>query len=175
MDRVLVEVVDGDGAEGVEADAQLDAHDLAARAELVPERRREVQTRRRRRGRARALGVDRLVAARVRDRAAHVRGQRQLADARERGGQLGALERHAHAPAARADELDELDGELVADLQHLALAQAPRRSRERLPLAARELLEQQQLDRAAARPARAQAARHDPGGVGDHEIGRVEQ
>src|SRR5438477_177600 len=82
---------------------------------------------------------------------------------------------HAHPPAARADELDQLDRELVPDAQDLALAEASRGPCERLPLAVCELLEQQQLDGSPARPPRAQAARDDTGRVGDDEIIGIEQ
>jgi hypothetical protein len=75
VDLVLVEVVDRHGPEGVEADVERDALDV----QLGQELRSEMEAGSRRRGRAFALRVDRLVALGIIERLGDVRRKRRLA------------------------------------------------------------------------------------------------
>ena len=152
MQLVLLERLGAQWTEGVEADVQCDALCLEAGQQL----RGEVKARRRRRGRAGLVGVDRLVARRVGERLGDVRRQRRLPR---------RLAFEAHEPATLAEVRDELDRAVP-----LPRSQLPRRPRERLPEAVFDGLQQEYFDVPACLPAQAKPGRDDPRVVDDGEL-----
>ena len=131
VERMILDALDRERPERVEADVQRHALDVEPGEEL----RREVEARRR--GRRGAFGrrVHRLVALGIEKRLRDVRRQRRLS---------GRLADEPQPPTALAEMLAELDRSVA-----LAGTQAARRPRQPLPLPALEPLEQEHL---AARP-----------------------
>ena len=115
--------------------------------------RREVQSRRRRRGRAGRVGVDRLVARGVGEGLGDVRRQRGLPV---------RLAVEPHAPATLAQVLQQLERAVT-----VAGPEAARRPGERVPDAVPLVLEEQHL---ALRPLEPDPRRNDAGVVHDHEL-----
>ena len=127
VQRVLLELGDGERPEGVEPDMEGDVLDV----ELGEQLRREVEPRRRRRGRAGIGGVDGLVAPGLGER---------LVDVRRQGRFARRLAVEVDAPASLAERLEQLDR-----AQALAGAEPTRGARKRLPDAVAERLEQEDL------------------------------
>ena len=135
-----------------------------------------MQARRRSGGASRHSRVHRLVAVVGHRRVADVRRKREAAGPLEGALELGAPKRGPHDPAALAELLDRLDGELsVERAEPRAGARAARGTDERLPETVGALLEQQHLARAARRTPHRDARAQDAAAVDDDEIAWIEQ
>ena len=154
VERMVLDVLDRERAERVEADVQRHPLDVERSKQLG----REVEARRGRCRRALRRRVDRLIALRIRERLVNVGRQRRLT-------RRVAVE--PKPPTPLAEMLEQLDRAVS-----LPGAQAPRRTRKPLPHAAAEPLEQQHL---AARPLDRDPPRHDPRVVHDRERPRRQE
>ncbi len=170
--------VDGHRPEGIESDAEGHLHHLVAGAHPLEQRRGEVEPGGRRGGRPGVAGVHRLVALGIVRRPADVRRQRHLPHLLEctqnrHAPRDGARHAHIDQHTAVTLALQDRDRE-IAGGQGLAVPQPPHGPGERLPAAVACGLEQEHLDRAAARPARTHPHRQHPGVVQDDEVVRAE-
>jgi hypothetical protein len=186
--RVLGERVDADRREGAEADVEGDRRDRgAASGDRVDQRRRQVQASGRRGDRARGAREDGLVAAAIGGRGAgrarDVRRQRQLADLleeREDRGGVGGRHGDRQGAAVAAGGGDG-EGQLRrgVGVERIAGAERPARPGQTSPRGlaggdrGRIGLDEQELDRPAARAMAADPGRHHARIVDDHHgLGR---
>ena len=170
VDDVFLDALLGHGPERVDAHVQRDRHHVyAARAEGGEQLRREMQSRRGRRGRALRLGVHRLVVVGSCQGSLDVGRQRHgalfLEDRPEAGPAL-----QAHVPAALPEARGQVHLATPRGPQHLSGAQPAGRPRKHLPesIAAVARVEEEQLDSTAGGLVHPQPGRDDPGIV-DHQ------